>query len=91
MEVNLSLDSGKLANTHITQTMSDGSLVSALLIKVSSLDVIVTTTQNIDLSDLKLWSCQKVSDALHYPLDTIFKRFGPKLYRQIVGIPMDTN
>ena len=30
-------------------------------------------------------------DALHYHLDNIFIRFGSKLYRQIVGIPMGTN
>ena len=30
-------------------------------------------------------------DALHYLLDNIFIRFGFKLYRQIVGIPMGTN
>ena len=28
--------------------------------------------------------------ALHYLLDNIFIRFGSKLYRQIVGIPMGT-
>ena len=28
---------------------------------------------------------------LHYLLDNIFIRFGSKLYRQIVGIPMGTN
>ena len=39
----------------------------------------------------KLWSCQKMCDALHYLLDIIFIRFGSKLYRQIVGIPMGTN
>ena len=39
----------------------------------------------------KLWSCQKMCDALHYLLDNIFIRFGSKLYRQIVGIPMSTN
>ena len=39
----------------------------------------------------KLWSCQKMGDALHYLLDNIFIRFGSKLYRQIVGIPMGTN
>ena len=38
-----------------------------------------------------LWSCQKMCDALHYLLDNIFIRFGSKLYRQIVGIPMGTN
>ena len=30
-------------------------------------------------------------DALHYLLGNIFIRFGSKLYRQIVGIPMGTN
>ena len=30
-------------------------------------------------------------DALYYLLDNIFVRFGSKLYRQIVGIPMGTN
>ena len=29
-------------------------------------------------------------DALHYILNNIFIRFGSKLYRQIVGIPMGT-
>ena len=33
----------------------------------------------------------KMCDALHYLLDNIFIRFGLKLYRQIVGIPMGTN
>ena len=39
----------------------------------------------------KLWSCQKMCGAFHYLLDNIFIRFGSKLYRQIVGIPMGTN
>ena len=39
----------------------------------------------------KLRSCQEMCDALHYLLDNIYKRFGSKLYRQIVGIPMGTN
>ena len=38
-----------------------------------------------------LWSCQKMCDALHYLLDDILIRFGSKLYRQIVVIPMGTN
>ena len=38
-----------------------------------------------------LWSCQKVCEALVYLLDNIFIRFGTKLYRQIIGIPMGTN
>ena len=37
------------------------------------------------------WSCQNVCDALSYLLDNIYIRFGNKLYRQIVGIPMGTN
>ena len=32
-----------------------------------------------------------MDDALHYLLDNIFLRFGSKLYRQIVGIPIVTN
>ena len=39
----------------------------------------------------KLWSCQKMCDALHYLLDNIFIRFSSKLYRQIAGIQMGTN
>ena len=38
-----------------------------------------------------LWSCQKVCDALNYLLDNLSIKFGSKLYRQIVGIPMGTN
>ena len=38
-----------------------------------------------------LWSCQKVCEALTFLLDNIYIRFGSKLYRQIVGIPIDTN
>ena len=38
-----------------------------------------------------LWSYQKLCDALVYLLDNIFIRFGTKLYRQTIGIPMGTN
>ena len=38
-----------------------------------------------------LWSCQEVCEALTFLLDNIYIRFGSKLYRQIVGIPMGTN
>ena len=38
-----------------------------------------------------LWSCQNVFDALSYLLGNIYIRFGNKLYRQTVGIPMGTN
>ena len=44
-----------------------------------------------DTKRYKLWSCHKVCEALIYLLDNIYIRFGTKLYRQIVGIPMDTN
>ena len=42
-------------------------------------------------NNYNLWSCQKVCDALVYLLDNIFIRFGTKLYRQTIGIPMGTN
>ena len=51
-------------------------------------NVIFTSEQ---LKRYKLWLCQKMCDALHYLLDKIFIRFGLKLYRQIVSIPMGTN
>ena len=38
-----------------------------------------------------LWSCQKVCEALTFLLDNIYIRFGSKLDRKIVGIPMGTN
>ena len=37
------------------------------------------------------WSCQNVCDALIFLSDNTFIRFGTKLYRQVVGIPMGTN
>ena len=37
-----------------------------------------------------LWSCQKIN-TLVYLLHNIFIRFGTKLYRQTIGIPMGTN
>ena len=44
-----------------------------------------------DTKRYKLWSCQNVCEALIYLLDNIYIRFGTKLYRKIVGIPMGTN
>ena len=44
-----------------------------------------------DTKRYKHWSCQNVCEALIYRLDNIYIRFGTKLYRQIVGIPMGTN
>ena len=37
------------------------------------------------------WSYPNVCEALTLLLDTIFMRFGTKLYRQVVGISMGTN
>ena len=37
------------------------------------------------------WSCKNVCDVLTFLLDNIFMRFGTKLFRQVVGIPMRTN
>ena len=44
-----------------------------------------------DTKRYKLWSCKNVCEALIYLLDDIYIRFGTKLYRQIVVIPMGTN
>ena len=38
-----------------------------------------------------LWTCQKVCEVFTVLLDNIYIRFGSKLYRQIVGLPMGTN
>ena len=39
-----------------------------------------------------MWSCRKKAcDALHYPMENIFIRFGSNLYRQIVGFSIGTN
>ena len=45
----------------------------------------------IDHRGYKPLSCQNVGDALSYLLDNIYIRFGNKLYKKIVGIPMGTN
>ena len=52
---------------------------------------IVQKLTSEDTKRYKLWSCQNVCEALIYLLDNIYIRFGTKLYRQIVGIPMGTN
>ena len=44
-----------------------------------------------NLKKYHTWSCQNVCDALTFLLDNILVRFGTKLYRQVVGIPMGTN
>ena len=42
-------------------------------------------------NNYNLWSCQKVCDPPVYLLGNIFIRFGTKLYRQTICIPMGTN
>ena len=49
------------------------------------------TSKDHHYKGYQLWSCQNVCDALSFLLDNIYIRFGTKLYRQIVGIPMGTN
>ena len=44
-----------------------------------------------DTKRYKFRFCQNLCETLIYILDNIFIRFGTKLYRQIVGIPMGTN
>ena len=38
-----------------------------------------------------LWPCQRVCESLTFLVDNIYIRFGSKLYRQIVDIPMGSN
>ena len=44
-----------------------------------------------DTKRYKRWSCQNVCEALIYILDGVYIRFGTKLCRQIIGIPLGTN
>ena len=37
------------------------------------------------------WKCEDMIEALNFLLDNIYVRFGDKVYRQVVGIPMGTN
>ena len=43
------------------------------------------------VKNFNLWTFQKVCEALTFLLGNIYIRFGSKLYRQTVGIPMGTN
>ena len=78
---------------------SDSSFVYGFMILDYGFGTMTATTCNEEsaffTSDVynnhNLWSCQKVCDALVYLLDNIFIRFGTKLYRQSIGIPMGTN
>ena len=37
------------------------------------------------------WTCDEMIDSLNFLLDNIYIRFGEKMYRQVVGIPIGTN
>lgn len=37
------------------------------------------------------WTCNEMIKAVNFLLDNIYVRFGDKVYRQIIGIPMGTN
>ena len=54
------------------------------------LDEILNLIESVS-EDFPSYSCQKVCEALTFLLDNIYIRFGSKLYRQIVGVPMGTN
>ena len=60
-----------------------------------SLDIACNDRQAFSAADAvrnyNLLSCQKVCEALAFLFDNIYIRFGSKLYRQIVGIPIGTN
>ena len=43
-----------------------------------------------DTKRYKLWSCQNLYEVLIHLLDNIYIRFGTKLYRHVVDIPMGT-
>ena len=46
---------------------------------------------NAYLDEFTMWTCHDVCESLAFLLDNIFVRFGDKIYRQVVGIPMGTN
>ena len=62
-----------------------------LSIEKTFLTLHVTTETSEKPKNDHTWSCPNVCDALTFLLDNIFIRFGTKLYRQVVGIPMGTN
>ena len=67
-------------------------LLKEPLIEKALLTLNVTTETHFLLQKkYHAWSCQNVCDKLTFLLDNIFIRFGTKLYRQVVGIPMGNN
>ena len=69
-------------------------LIERTFQREGSLTLHVTTEMHfLLLKSLKYyaWPCQSACDAIIFLLDNICIRFGIKLYRQVVGIPMGTN
>ena len=70
-------------------------LIERILQREGSLYIACNDRKAFFLSDAVInynsWSCQKVCKALTCLSDNIYIRFGSKLCRQIVGIPMDNN
>ena len=70
-------------------------LIEQTLVRGCSLHLACNDKMHFFISEqpkrYKLLPCQKMCDALHYLLDNILINFGSELYRQIVGIQMDTN
>ena len=69
-------------------------LIEQTFSREGSLHLACNKKHAFSLSDQRkrynLWSCQKMHDALYYPLDNIFIKVGSKLYRQVAGISMGT-
>ena len=82
-----------LPHNHIKEKLVD--LIERTFQRVCSLYIACNDKNTFFTSDAvrnyNLWFCQKVYEALIFLLDNIYIRFGSKLYRQIVGIPMGTN
>ena len=66
--------------------------LSSLSLKLSQLTFMLSSSSFIIiLTAYTLWTCQKVCEALTFLLDNMYIRFGIKLFRQTVGVPMGTN
>ena len=67
-------------------------LIERIFQREGSLYIACNDRHALSTSDVvrnfNLWSCQRVCEALTFLLHNIYIRFGSKLYRQIIGIPM---
>ena len=46
---------------------------------------------DIPYSRYTMWTCEDVCESLNFLLNNIYVRFGQKIFRQVIGIPMGTN